>query len=64
MIRTGAIDAPELRVVQPGDVPRAVSVQTTAFSADPVMRRHGFEVIREIRVGASPPVTPMIRLPR
>jgi ribosomal protein S18 acetylase RimI-like enzyme len=27
-------------------------------------RRHGFEVIREIRVGGSPPVTPMLRLPR
>jgi ribosomal protein S18 acetylase RimI-like enzyme len=27
-------------------------------------RRHGFEVIREIRVGGSPPVTPMIRVPR
>src|SRR5262249_5374156 len=27
-------------------------------------RRHGFEVIREIRVGGSPPVTPMMRAPR
>jgi GNAT superfamily N-acetyltransferase len=27
-------------------------------------RRHGFEVIREIRVGGSPPVLPMLRLPR
>jgi ribosomal protein S18 acetylase RimI-like enzyme len=27
-------------------------------------RRHGFEVVREIRVGGSPPVTPMIRRPR
>jgi ribosomal protein S18 acetylase RimI-like enzyme len=26
--------------------------------------RHGFEVVREIRVGGSPPVFPMIRLPR
>ena len=26
--------------------------------------RHGFEVIREIRIGAAPPVTPMIRRPR
>jgi len=30
----------------------------------PLYRRHGFEVIREIRVGGSPPVTPMIRAPR
>ena len=27
-------------------------------------RRHGFEVIREIRVGGAPPVTPMLRVPR
>lgn len=27
-------------------------------------RRHGFEVIREIRVGDSPLVTPMLRVPR
>ena len=27
-------------------------------------QRHGFEVIREIRVGGSPPVTPMLRMPR
>jgi len=27
-------------------------------------RRHGFEVIREIRVGGSPPVIPMLRVPR
>lgn len=27
-------------------------------------RRHGFEVIREIRVSGSPPVTPMLRVPR
>jgi len=26
--------------------------------------RHGFEVMREIRIGAAPPVTPMIRRPR
>jgi len=30
----------------------------------PLYRRHGFEVIREIRVGGSPPVTPMVRAPR
>jgi ribosomal protein S18 acetylase RimI-like enzyme len=30
----------------------------------PLYQRHGFEVIREIRVGDSPPVTPMLRLPR
>jgi len=30
----------------------------------PFYRRHGFEVIREIRVGASPVITPMLRLPR
>jgi GNAT superfamily N-acetyltransferase len=30
----------------------------------PLYRRHGFEVIREIRVGGSPPVTPMVRVPR
>ena len=27
-------------------------------------RRHGFDVIREIRVGGSPPVFPMLRRPR
>jgi ribosomal protein S18 acetylase RimI-like enzyme len=26
--------------------------------------RHGFEVIREIQVGGSPPATPMLRVPR
>ena len=30
----------------------------------PFYRRHGFEVIREIRVGGSPLVTPMLRSPR
>jgi len=30
----------------------------------PLYRRHGFEVIREIRVGGSPPVFPMLRAPR
>jgi GNAT superfamily N-acetyltransferase len=30
----------------------------------PLYQRHGFEVIREIRVGEFPPVIPMIRLPR
>jgi ribosomal protein S18 acetylase RimI-like enzyme len=29
----------------------------------PLYQRHGFEVIREIRVGDSPPVTPMRRVP-
>ena len=27
-------------------------------------RRHGFEVVREIRVGGSPPAYPMVRPPR
>jgi GNAT superfamily N-acetyltransferase len=30
----------------------------------PLYRRHGFEVICEIRVGTFPPVIPMVRLPR
>jgi ribosomal protein S18 acetylase RimI-like enzyme len=30
----------------------------------PFYRRHGFEVIGEIRIGAAPPVTPMLRRPR
>src|SRR5262245_29150969 len=30
----------------------------------PLYRRHGFEVIREIRVGDAPPVIPMLRAPR
>jgi len=38
MIRSSVGDEPTIRVVQAGDVPRAVSVQVTAFSADPVMR--------------------------
>jgi GNAT superfamily N-acetyltransferase len=38
MIRSTPIDEPSIRAVQAGDVPRAVSVQVTAFSADPIMR--------------------------
>jgi ribosomal protein S18 acetylase RimI-like enzyme len=30
----------------------------------PLYRRHGFEVIREIRVAGSPAVIPMVRRPR
>jgi ribosomal protein S18 acetylase RimI-like enzyme len=30
----------------------------------PLYSRHGFEVLCEIRVGGSPVVTPMIRVPR
>ena len=30
----------------------------------PLYERHGFEVIREIRVGGSPPVIPMLRVSR
>ncbi len=30
----------------------------------PLYQRHGFEVVREIRVGDSPVITPMIRVPR
>lgn len=30
----------------------------------PFYQRHGFEVIREIQVGSSPPVFPMLRTPR
>lgn len=30
----------------------------------PLYLRHGFEILREIRVGAAPPVTPMLRRPR
>lgn len=29
----------------------------------PLYERHGFELVREIRVGGSPPVFPMIRVP-
>lgn len=29
----------------------------------PLYQRHGFEVMREIRVGGSPPVFPMLRVP-
>src|SRR5262245_60030749 len=38
MIRSDATDNPGIHVVQPGGVPGDVSVQVTAFSADPVMR--------------------------
>src|SRR5262245_32009086 len=38
MIQSRAVDEQEIRVVRAGDVPRAISVQVTAFSADPVMR--------------------------
>jgi hypothetical protein len=27
-------------------------------------RRHGFEVVTEIRVGSAPPIFPMVRRPR
>jgi len=27
-------------------------------------RRHGFEVVAEIRVGSAPPIFPMVRMPR
>ena len=30
----------------------------------PLYLRHGFDVIREIRVGDAPPVIPMLRVPR
>ncbi len=30
----------------------------------PLYQRHGFEVVREIRVGPSPVITPMVRPPR
>jgi ribosomal protein S18 acetylase RimI-like enzyme len=30
----------------------------------PFYERHGFEVVGEIRIGAAPPVTPMLRRPR
>lgn len=82
-MRTFADDTiarPKSRLVESGEVERAVSVQGMAFSADPCMRalwpepgdylRHfpdlvdGFEGIREIRVGNFPPVIPMLRLPR
>jgi GNAT superfamily N-acetyltransferase len=36
--QVNAIDQPTIRLVQHGDVARAVSVQVTAFSADPIMR--------------------------
>jgi GNAT superfamily N-acetyltransferase len=38
VIRSSPIDEPTIRVARAGDVPRAVSVQVTAFSADPIMR--------------------------
>jgi len=38
MRQTNAIDQSKIRLVGPGDVARAVSVQVTAFSADPIMR--------------------------
>src|SRR5262249_53825773 len=38
MMQSRAIDEQLIHIVRAGDVPRAVSVQVTAFSADPVMR--------------------------
>src|SRR6185436_17608687 len=38
MRQTNAIDQSKIRLVGPGDVRRAVSLQVTAFSADPIMR--------------------------
>jgi len=48
------IDAERLHAYLESSNPRNVSLY----------QRHGFEVIREIRVGNSPPVIPMLRLPR
>jgi ribosomal protein S18 acetylase RimI-like enzyme len=38
MMQSRAIDEQAIHIVRAGDVPRAISVQVTAFSADPVMR--------------------------
>src|SRR5262245_31112334 len=38
MMQARTIDEQAIHIVRTGDVPRAVSVQVTAFGADPVMR--------------------------
>jgi ribosomal protein S18 acetylase RimI-like enzyme len=39
-------------------------LESTSPRSVPLYRRHGFEVMAEIRVGSAPPIFPMIREPR
>jgi GNAT superfamily N-acetyltransferase len=39
-------------------------LESTSPRSVPLYRRHGFEVIAELRVGSAPPIFPMVRLPR
>jgi ribosomal protein S18 acetylase RimI-like enzyme len=39
-------------------------LESTSPRTVPLYRRHGFEVVAEIRVGSAPPIFPMVRAPR
>ncbi|MCJ7787955.1 MAG: GNAT family N-acetyltransferase [Methyloceanibacter sp.] len=39
-------------------------LEATSARNVPFYRRHGFEAIGTIQLGASPPITPMLRKPR
>ena len=39
-------------------------LESTSPRSVPLYRRHGFEVVAELRVGSAPPIFPMVRLPR
>jgi GNAT superfamily N-acetyltransferase len=39
-------------------------LESTSPRSVPLYRRHGFDVVAELRVGSAPPVFPMVRRPR
>jgi GNAT superfamily N-acetyltransferase len=39
-------------------------LESTSPRSVPLYRRHGFEVVAELRVGSAPPIFPMVRQPR
>ena len=42
----------------------AAYLEATSTRSVPLYRRHGFEVVAELRVGSAPPIFPMVRRPR
>jgi len=38
-------------------------LESTSLRSVPLYRRHGFEVVGEIRRGSAPPIFPMVRMP-
>jgi ribosomal protein S18 acetylase RimI-like enzyme len=39
-------------------------LESTTPRSVPLYRRHGFEVVAELRIGSAPPIFPMVRKPR